>query len=233
MKCCIKNIKTEDQEQCCTTVLEDEPPPFEALYCNDDEDDDVDSDRESDCEREDPSAHAIAQTAVHRYASSSVNGNSDRREEDEAEEERISQFVSGGCKCKYGPGSTPCSDNIGTEEYKNVRSQMIELTHDELDLVVLSKLMMSTSSSESNHKNKERQRSHTAFYHGGNHICLNTFIFLHNIGYWRFKALKTHFLVRSLEPRRHGNKGRHRITGLSLTEIEGVVKFISNYTGVY
>ena len=120
MKCCIKNIKTEDQEHCCTTVLEDEPPPFEALYCNDDEDDDVDSDKESDCEREDPSAHAIAQTAVHRYASSSVNGNCDRREEDEAEDERISQE---GVNVSMGPVVLPA---VTTLEQKSTRMSALK-----------------------------------------------------------------------------------------------------------
>jgi len=171
----------------------------------------------------------IVARAVQQYGCTVTT--SDMRDEDLAEEQSIEQFFSGSCECKLGPGNTPCSRSISMEHYMNIRAQMRELTHDQLDLVVMSQLMMNTESGTSTHRNKERQRTYSVFYHSGQRICLMTFLFIHTIGRCRFKSLKSHFQARGLEPRIHGNKGKHRPTGLSLEEIKGVVKFITNYAG--
>ena len=153
------------------------------------------------------------------------------REEDISEEEKIEQFVTEGCQCNLGPKKTPCYKKITVDHYKSVRSQMKELTYEELDLVVLAQLM-ATSFRASMTRSEERSRTYTFFFHGGERSCQDTFRFLHTIGHFKFKALKTHFAARGLEPRTHGNKGKHQPSGLSLEEIQGVVQFILNYSGM-
>lgn len=215
-------------EQVSSTFDPDEQATFEVS-----DSDNSDSESTNDdpmIESEVETTNAIVHRAAQQYGCTTTN---DVRVEDIAEVESIEQFVLESCGCKFGPACTPCSKTISSEQYRDVRSQMCELTHDQLDLVVMSQLMMTTETGSSTHRNKQRQRTYSVLYHGGQRICLSTFLFLHTIGLSRFKALKSHFQARGLEPRVHGNKGKHRPTGLSLEEIEGVIKFIANYAGKY
>jgi hypothetical protein len=111
---------------------------------------------------------------------------------------------------------------------------MAELTNDELDLVVMGQVMAGCFTGEtSSHRGQERGKSYTVFYHQGAKICQKTFLFLHTIGYGRFKAIKASYLTRGVAARVHGNKGRSTKWRLSLKEIEDVVQYIMNYAGVY
>ena len=114
------------------------------------------------------------------------------------------------------------------DHFRSVRCQMTELTHDELDLVVMGQVMAGCFSAEK----QERGKSYTAFHHNGRRICQKTFLFLHTIGYWRFKALKARYKDSGVVARVHGNKGKKRKLGLTLKEIQDVVQFILNYAGV-
>ena len=205
-------------------------PATEEVFCepSTSEDDDSDHELESSIQDIEPTPQEIAQRAVTLY-SGSVD--LEWREEDISEEEKIEQFVTEGCQCNLGPKKTPCCKKITVDHYKSVHSQMKELTHEELDLVVLAQLM-ATLFRASTTRSEERSRTYTFFFHGGERICQDTFRFLHTIGHFKFKALKTHFAARGLEPRTHGNKGKHQPSGLSLEEIQGVVQFILNYAGM-
>ena len=90
-------------------------------------------------------------------------------------------------------------------------------------------MMLTAESSLS--QNRQRTQTHTTFHHNGDRICQKTFLFLHAIRYWRFKALKASYLSNSLCCWRHRNKARSMKTGLSLKEIEEVVQFNMNYAG--
>ena len=158
----------------------------------------------------------------------------DQRELDEVEEELIQKFVQDGCKCDFGPNKSPCCTKISLEHFRSVRCQMVELTHDELDLVVLGQVMSGCFTGEtSSHRGQERGKSYTIFHHQGSKICQKTFLFLHGIGYGRFKAIKASYLTRGVAARVHGNKGRSTKLRLSLKEIQDVVQYIMNYAGVY
>ena len=105
---------------------------------------------------------------------------------------------------------------------------MSELTHDELDLVVMGQVMAGCFSADTFWK-QERSLSFTVFHHSGTRICQKTFLFLHAMGYSRFKAIKANGVV----TRVHGNKGKsHRKDKLTLQQIQDVVQFILNYAGV-
>ena len=109
---------------------------------------------------------------------------------------------------------------------------MADLSHDELDLVMMAQVMAGCKSEESSSRQgKDTTQTHTAFFRNGDRICQKTFLFLHGIGYWRFKAIKASYLANGLCSRRHGNKERSSKLGLSLKEIEEVVQFVMNYAG--
>ncbi len=156
----------------------------------------------------------------------------DPSEEDEFEERLIREFAESDCGCSLGPNKSPCSQNITIDHYRSLRLQTSELTHDKLDLVILGQIMAGSFSSTTAF-NKDRQKSYTHFYHEGARICLKTFLFLHSIGYFRFKALKASYSSRGMEPRQHKNKGRHTGRGLSFENVKGVIQFIMNYSGAF
>ena len=111
---------------------------------------------------------------------------------------------------------------------------MAELTHDELDLVVMGQVMAGCFCAEtSSHRGQERGKSYTMFHHNSMRICQKTFLFLRGIGYWHFKAIKASYIASGVVPRVHGNKGWSRKLGLTLKEIQDVVQFIMNYAGVW
>ena len=156
----------------------------------------------------------------------------DPRELDETEERVIQQFVNDGCKCDLGPNRSPCCTTITAEHFRSVRCQMAELTHDELDLVVMGQVMAGCFSGEtSSHRGMARGKSYTVFHHNGVRICQKTFLFLHTIGYWQYKAVKASYVSSGVVARVHGNTGKRKKLGLSFKEIEDVVQFILNYAG--
>ena len=110
---------------------------------------------------------------------------------------------------------------------------MMELSHDELDLVVMGQVMAGCFTGDmSSHRGLARGKSYTLFHHCSTRICQKTFLFLHRIGYWRFKAIKASFLAGGVAARVHGNKGKTKKFGLKLKEIQDIVQFIMNYAGV-
>ena len=88
------------------------------------------------------------------------------------------------------------------------------------------------SGETSSHCGQERGKSYTIFHHNGMRICQKTFLFLHTMGYGHFKAIKASYKACGVVPRIHGNKGKRKKTGLSLTQVQDVVQFIMNYAGV-
>ena len=51
--------------------------------------------------------------------------------------ELITSYIHNGYSCGFGADKSPCSSTFSTEHYRLVRCGMAELTHDELDLVVM------------------------------------------------------------------------------------------------
>ena len=61
----------------------------------------------------------------------------DHGELDEAEELLIQRFAQGGCHCTFSSNQSACCSTITADHYQSIRCQVLELTHDELDLVVM------------------------------------------------------------------------------------------------
>ena len=182
--------------------------------------------------REEPTAAEIVQAGVARGELDVASVTIDQRQVDITEERLVQEFVGEGCKCNLGPNSSPCSGSITVNHYRSVRCQMADLTHDELDLVVMGQVMAGCFLMETFRK-QERSRPLTIFHHNGARICQKTFLFLHTMGYGRFKAIKANFKANGVVARVHGNtvKSRRR-DRLTLKQIQDVVQFIMNYAGV-
>ena len=155
--------------------------------------------------RADPTAAEIVQAGVAQSQLDVTTVPIDQRDLDVTEEQLIQEFVRDGCKCDLGPSRTPCSSSITVDHLRAVRCQMMaDLTHDELDLVVMGQVMAGCFSSATFRK-QERSRSFTIFHHNGTRIYQNTFLFLHTMGYRRFKVIKASFVANGVLPRLHGN----------------------------
>ena len=192
-------------------------------------------DSEEDAVHEEPTVVEIVQAGITQGHIEMERGSVpiDQRELDETEEQLIQKFVQGGCHCVFGANQSPCSSTITADHYRSVRCQMAELTHDELDLVVMGQVMAGCHSGEmSVHRGQGRAKTYTVFHHNGTRICKKTFLFLHCMSDMRFKSIKASYLANGVVARVHGNKGKTRKTGLSLKEIQDVIQFIMNYAGV-
>lgn len=194
----------------------------------------VEEDDDNEEETPAPTAEDIVLAGIERgqFNVDTCNVPIDSREIDEVEERVVRHYAVDGCKCDFGPKQSPCCKSISVEHYRSARCHMEELTHDELDLVVMAQVMAGCSTGKNlSRGNDDRNHSHTTFHHHGIRICQKTFLFLHGIGYWRFKAIKASYLSDGLTTRCHGNKGRKHKKGLKLQEVKDVVQFIMNYAG--
>ena len=81
--------------------------------------------------------------------------------------------------------------------------------------------VMAETFDDSSFLSKERKKGCT-FFHYGVRICQKTFLFLHTIGYSRFKAVKASYISRGVQPRVHKNKFKHRESGLSVEDVKGL-----------
>ena len=60
-------------------------------------------------------------------------------------------------------------------------------------------------------------------------ICLNTFLFLHAIGKWRYDAVRHSCLSHGVQERLHGNTNQLPHHGFTTQELKCIVTFIKNY----
>ena len=118
------------------------------------------------------------------------------------------------CGCKFGNGQ-PCIRVLDPEAVLSMRSDTEQLTHDELDMVILGQLAAS-----------RRDSNRASYNFAGQRICRTTFLYLHNISLKRLKALNTHLAANGLTPRVHGNKKRlpHNVT--SFDTVPDIVCFL-------
>ena len=148
---------------------------------------------------------------------------------DVKEDELICAFVSSGCGC-----NKKCSSQFTVEYVTSVRSCCAELTHSELDMAIMGQLAAfvntgSQVSTAARHKEGERKKAYTSFFHQGKPVCSRTFQFLHGIGIKRLKNLTTSVKENGLTPRVHGNTNRRPKHALSYTTTEFVIRFLFNY----
>ena len=122
----------------------------------------------------------------------------------DAKEGRIDRFRSDGCKCQL-IGGEPCHTLFTATQIRAACDKCHQLTHDQLDMVVMGQLRSSCRNDrvtlKSKVNNTVHQRSMTLFHFGGHRICHTFFLFLHAMGTKCFKAIKQSWLERGLCPR--------------------------------
>ena len=148
---------------------------------------------------------------------------------DNFEEQAISEFILSGCGCSKGLGK-PCCQQFPDDYIRTYHLNCIELTHSELDMIILGQLAACVNSSSvvstvNRHAEREREKSHKSFTHQGKPICNKMFRFLHGIGEKRLKS----FEENGITPRIHSNVKRRLKHALSYTSTQFVVRFIFNY----
>ena len=113
-------------------------------------------------DEEEPTAAEIVRDGVTQGQLDVVSLSIDQRELDATEERLIQEFTRDGCKCDLGPNHSPCCTSIKAEHFRSVRCQLAELTHDELDFVVMGQVMAGCFTEET-FRRQERNRSFTVF----------------------------------------------------------------------
>lgn len=107
-------------------------------------------------------------------------------ESDKLETDTVRHFMAKGCGCQRFSGRQ-CSLQFTTEHVLEVRSQCLELSRSELDMVLLGQVMASMNVSdtvvtESRHRETTRERPRTSHSHQGKAVCAHMFRFLHTVG---------------------------------------------------
>ena len=102
----------------------------------------------------------------------------------------------------------------------------MELSHGELDLVILANIQACTSSEIIGEKRKQSSRS--SFLYLNRPICKDMFLSLYGISYSRFRRLKEHYEEHGLSQRVHGNYKRLPHNTLPQAVTEDVKNFLTN-----
>ncbi len=153
---------------------------------------------------------------------------------DEHDKRIIEKFVNETCGCHLW-NSDSCSKQFTSQHIEETRFNCADLSHNELDMVVLGSLLANSNSTEqvdssSRHSLTPRKKNYSKFSHLGYPVCPITFRFLHGIGETRLKNLVKHLKLNGLTPRVHKNTRRLPKHSLSLDSIQYVVKLLLNYT---
>ena len=92
----------------------------------------------------------------------------------DAEEGRIDRFRSDGCKCQLS-GGEPCHTLFTATQIRAASDKCHQLTHDQLDMVVMGQLRSSCRNDRVTMKSKANntvcQHLMTLFHFGGHRIC--------------------------------------------------------------
>ena len=142
--------------------------------------------------------------------------------EDRTEEELTEGFIKGGCDCS----GTQNVQTLTKEAIIKCRQECMELTKDELDLVVMSQIRSLRSNPEqptarSSHHSSVHSitRGRSEYYLHGVRICRKVFLFLHCMSRSRYERLMNHYEDMELCTRVHGNSKRLPYNACSQEEI--------------
>jgi len=154
---------------------------------------------------------------------------------DTQEQQDIETFLSTTCKCKLGPEGKPCCLSLTMDTITRCRDKCAELSHNELDLVVMSQVhYLRTVEQQPIQKASSISRANafrpvSSYHIHGVKICQATFLFLHGISRNRYLRIVTLYDNEGLTTSVHGNAGRLPKNACSLQQVEAVKTFIENY----
>ncbi len=126
---------------------------------------------------------------------------------DKQEDSKIQKFLSDTCKCHFGVGSRPCCLTLSVDDIRECRLSCSELSHNELDLVVMSQVHYFRTTPGKG-ASTESFRPLSSYYFHGVKICQATFLFMHCISRNRYLRITQLYKKEGLIESRHGNSGR-------------------------
>lgn len=128
--------------------------------------------------------------------------------------------------------SNECSKLFSKDILASYRSNCLQLTSNQLDLVILAQLSACRTHKDcippSYRGKAETFRSHSSFSFHGISICRELFLFLHCISKQRLVTLCKHVDSHGISERIHGNSKRLPANTCPQSQIEHLVRFIDN-----
>ena len=170
-------------------------------------------------------------TVAHGPVVVSGHHNVEFRDIDFADVEKVDEFCKTGCGC-----SMNCERNFSMKHFLLTRGNAQQMHRKELDMAIMGQIMAFTfcsevpqNSTKHRHQLKKRERNTSLFFHNGIQVCKQTFLFLHDIGDYRLRAIRAHYIVHGLVPRTHGHTGRTAPNALVLEDVKGIITFVMQY----
>ena len=149
------------------------------------------------------------------------------------EHEKQNKFRNETCGCQEFYFGKPCSTVISFDDVIEFRQYCLELSRDELDLVVKAELYSHRSSGSTTdskkHQSKDRVRPSQQFFFRGNRVCRKTFCFLHCIDKQKLQVIGRSLDSDGLKPRVHGLSGKQPYNSMTFDERKYIHTFLNNY----
>lgn len=140
---------------------------------------------------------------------------------------RVKKFLHDGCGCSRGCNGMQCCQQFSEESVLSNLYSCLELSHTELDLVILGNIQAFTSIEVSGEKRKRSPRCN--FLYQSQAICKDMFLNLYGISYSQFRRLKDHYENHGISQRIHGNSKRLPHNTIPQAVAEDVNSFLNNY----
>ena len=156
----------------------------------------------------------------------------ERSECDIQEDERVREFLSDTCGCHLGVGNQACCLAFSSAAIRKCRNSYSELSHNELDLVVMSQVHYLRTTEDQvveRSTSSDSFRPVSAYYFQGVRICQATFLFLHHISRNRYLRITELYTKEGLTVSEHGNSGKLPKHSCTFEQVEEVKRFIENY----
>ncbi|XP_068684231.1 uncharacterized protein [Montipora foliosa] len=141
--------------------------------------------------------------------------------------EKVKKFLRDGCGCALGAKGGPCSGQFTETVVLFNLNNCLELSNDDLDLVVLTSIQAFTHHESTGIKRSRSPRC--TFYFQPVPICKEIFLHLYGLSDLRFRWRKEHCQTYGICPRAHCNNKRLPKNTLSQCTVEGVRTFLTNY----
>ena len=139
---------------------------------------------------------------------------------------KVTKFLQEGCGCSRGSKGGQCCEQFSKEVVLSNLNNCLELSHGELDLVILANIQACTNSEIIGEKRKRSSQS--SFLYLNRPICKDLFLNLYRISYSQFRRLKQHYEEHGLSQRVHGNCKRLPHNSLPQAVTKDVKNFLSN-----
>ena len=140
---------------------------------------------------------------------------------------KVQKFLQVGCGCHRGLKGDQCSDYLKAETVISNLYDCLELSHAELDLVILANFQAFTAAEVTGWKRKRIPAY--SFLYQSQPICKEMFLHVYGISKSRFQRLLEHYQNHGISLRVHGNSKRLPHNTLPQSVAEDVKNFLSNY----